>query len=223
MPLFAAAPVPRLFFGEASRYSRGGLTASGERFENSRMTAAHKSLPFGSIVRVTNLENDKQVTLRINDRSAAMGAVIQLTGAAARSLGFPGSGKSKVEVQVVRVGGGKAPAVSGNGVSTRKQPIKKPDPVRRDPVRRFPDISSSANDGSIPSNGYRIQVGAFRRRSNADAFAARLRGLGYRVAVNSRSNGFHRVLVGPYATRSQAVAAKGALAAEAPAAFIRKG
>src|SRR5262245_44424464 len=78
--------------GIASVYSyRGGRTASGERAYPSGLTAAHRRLPFGTQVRVTNRRNGRSVVVRINDRGPFVrGRVIDVTPAAARSLGFSG-------------------------------------------------------------------------------------------------------------------------------------
>ena len=78
--------------GIASVYGhRGGKTASGERVSPVALTAAHRSLPFGTKVRVTNRKNGRTVMVRINDRGPFIrGRVIDLTPAAARQLGFSG-------------------------------------------------------------------------------------------------------------------------------------
>jgi rare lipoprotein A len=78
--------------GIASVYAYNGeKTASGERASPSGLTAAHRSLPFGSRVRVTNKNNGKSVIVRINDRGPFVrGRVIDVTPAAARALGFSG-------------------------------------------------------------------------------------------------------------------------------------
>lgn len=76
--------------GIASVYS-GGRTANGERAHAGGMTAAHKHLPFGTRVLVTNRHNGRSVTVRINDRGPFVrGRVIDLTPAAARAIGFSG-------------------------------------------------------------------------------------------------------------------------------------
>ncbi len=76
--------------GIASVYS-GGKTANGERALPHRMTAAHRTLPFGTLVRVTNKRNGKSVVVRINDRGPFIrGRIIDVTPAAARALGFSG-------------------------------------------------------------------------------------------------------------------------------------
>ena len=87
--------------GVASVYAyKAGKTASGERVASSAMTAAHRSLPFGTKVRVTNKRSGKSVVVRINDRGPFIhGRVIDLTPAAARALGF--SGLARVELAVV--------------------------------------------------------------------------------------------------------------------------
>jgi len=78
--------------GIASIYSyNGSKTASGQRANPGGLTAAHRTLPFGTMVRVTNKRNGKTVTVRINDRGPFIrGRVIDLTPAGARVLGFSG-------------------------------------------------------------------------------------------------------------------------------------
>ncbi len=85
--------------GIASVYAYAGQrTASGERIQPSGLTAAHRTLPFGTRVRVTNKSNGRSVTVRINDRGPFVrGRVIDLTPAAARALGF--SGLARVTLQ----------------------------------------------------------------------------------------------------------------------------
>src|SRR5436190_20751350 len=85
--------------GIASVYS-GGRTANGETARASGMTAAHRSLPFGTLVRVTHKHNGRSVVVRINDRGPFVaGRVIDLTPAAAGALGF--SGLAPVTLDVV--------------------------------------------------------------------------------------------------------------------------
>lgn len=99
---------PAAFAGEvkqtgiASYYWQGRGTASGERFNPNALTAAHRSLPFGTKVRVTNLKNGRTVVVRINDRGPFVrGRVIDVSKAAAGELGFHGSGVTKVALSVV--------------------------------------------------------------------------------------------------------------------------
>jgi rare lipoprotein A len=79
----------------------GARTASGERAQSGALTAAHKSLPFGTMVRVTNTRNNKSVVVRINDRGPFVrGRVIDLTPAGARAIGM--SGLAPVSLAVVK-------------------------------------------------------------------------------------------------------------------------
>jgi rare lipoprotein A len=96
---------PSLGSGIASFYGGGEYlnahTANGERFNPSAMTAAHRSLPFGAQIRVTNLANQQTCTVRINDRGPAVwtGRVIDLSKGAARQCGFVAQGTARVKLQ----------------------------------------------------------------------------------------------------------------------------
>ncbi len=88
--------------GRASWYSLTSRTANGERCDPGALTAAHRSLPFGTRVRVENLKNGKSVVVRINDRGPFVrGRIIDLTKAAARRLGMVAAGSEKVRVTVL--------------------------------------------------------------------------------------------------------------------------
>jgi rare lipoprotein A len=81
-------------------YYRGGRTASGEVSGPNGFTAAHRTLPFGTVVRVTNIRNGRSVTVRINDRGPyGRGRVIDVSHAAARQLGMISSGTARVRVE----------------------------------------------------------------------------------------------------------------------------
>jgi rare lipoprotein A len=91
--------------GVASWYGtkyHGRATASGERYDMYALTAAHPTLPFGVLVEVTNLQNDRRVRVRINDRGPFKeGRIIDLSYAAARKLGMVRQGLARVSVRVV--------------------------------------------------------------------------------------------------------------------------
>jgi rare lipoprotein A len=88
--------------GIASYYWQGTRTASGARFNPGGLTAAHRSLPFGTRVRVTNLSNGRSVTVTINDRGPFIkGRVIDLSRGAASVIGMTGSGIARVSYSVV--------------------------------------------------------------------------------------------------------------------------
>lgn len=96
--LVAASTVPAAAqCGHASWYALSSMTASGERMNPAALTAAHRSLPFGTMLKVTNQKNGKSVVVRINDRGPFIkGRVIDLSKAAAKKLGFVSSGVTNI-------------------------------------------------------------------------------------------------------------------------------
>ncbi len=92
-------------FGRASWYGRdfqGQPTANGEAYDMNAMTCAHRSLPLGSLIRVTNLRNHRSIFVRVNDRGPVpVTRVVDLSYAAARILGFSTRGTEKVRIDLV--------------------------------------------------------------------------------------------------------------------------
>ena len=104
----APAAAPRLLGpghaldGIASYYWQEQMTASGERFDKRALTAAHRTLPFGTRVRVTHVKSGRSVVVRINDRGPfTKGRVIDLSEAAAQVIGMTGAGLAHVRLDVV--------------------------------------------------------------------------------------------------------------------------
>ena len=95
--------------GTASWYGpgfHGRKTASGERFDQNKLTAAHRSLPLDTVVKVTNLDNGKAVKVSINDRGPYVGKrVIDLSHAAARKLDMTEDGTARVRIEVAELPG----------------------------------------------------------------------------------------------------------------------
>ena len=91
--------------GIASWYGgkfHGRTTASGERYDMNKMTAAHKKLPFGSMVKVTNMDNGRQVVVRITDRGPFVhGRIIDISKAAAKKIDMIQAGTARVRIQVI--------------------------------------------------------------------------------------------------------------------------
>ncbi|MBW4025864.1 septal ring lytic transglycosylase RlpA family protein [Acidipila rosea] len=94
--------------GRASWYGKffqGQPTASGESYDFHQLTCAHRTLPLGSLVRVTNLRNHKSVVVRVNDRGPVPETrVVDLSFAAAHFLGFTGRGTAKVKLELLQSG-----------------------------------------------------------------------------------------------------------------------
>jgi rare lipoprotein A len=97
--------------GKASFYAdkfEGASTASGEKYRHNKLTAAHKTLPFGTVIRVTNLSNHQSVDLRVNDRGPYVeGRIVDVSKLAAEKLGFVNAGLADVKVEVIDAGDGK--------------------------------------------------------------------------------------------------------------------
>ncbi len=100
--LLAMAPANAAETGKASWYKMGTKTASGERFKPNGLTAAHRTLPFGTKVRVKNLRNGKSVVVRINDRGPFIKSrIIDVSKGAAQKIGLIRAGVTKVSIKVV--------------------------------------------------------------------------------------------------------------------------
>lgn len=171
--------------GAASWYGKkfhGKRTSSGEVYDMFAMTAAHRTLPLPTYVRVVNLNNGRSVTVRVNDRGPFLhNRLIDLSYAAAYKLGIIGTGTGLVEISSVAPAGFEA----------------KPASMNRTPVR----------DVAFDAPRLFLQLGAFAGRGNAERLQARLRAQGYEPAVDSiRKNGLilHRVRIGPLKAISDA-------------------
>lgn len=199
----------------------GKRTANGETFDRYAMTAAHRTLPMPSLVRVTNLENDRAVTLRVNDRGPFVGdRIIDVSEAAATALGFRTGGLARVRVEVITLEEGqKMPAVA------KPAPAPQPNTFVAAPVHTTVEEKASvvaapvegvsaalldAPQADNPANrGPRIQVGSFQDETNARELAALIMPHGpvtvTPVTVHERP--YWRVRLGPYETRRHALQA----------------
>jgi rare lipoprotein A len=101
----AVRPPQKKESGLASWYGpgfHGRRTASGERFDQKKLTAAHRTLPFGTEVKITNPENEMFVVVKINDRGPALRSrIIDLSKAAAKAIGILARGVAMVEMEVL--------------------------------------------------------------------------------------------------------------------------
>jgi rare lipoprotein A len=193
--------------GIASWYGptfHGRATANGETFNEGAMTAAHTTLPIPSIVEVTNLENGRQVLVRVNDRGPFVDdRLIDLSRAAADQLGYRANGLARVRVRYLgpALPSAAAPepgyllADVGNYVAT---------PALEDVARN--------GDASLPGvqGGMTIQAGAFADLTNANRLAGRISEAGDVWVQAGESNGqtIYRVYLGRWPDRSSADAAR---------------
>lgn len=83
-------------------YFNGKRTASGELYNSKKLTAAHRTLPIGTMIKVTNLSNDRSIVVRVNDRGPFVsGRMLDLSRAAAEQLGYVGAGSARVSMEVI--------------------------------------------------------------------------------------------------------------------------
>lgn len=173
--------------GEASYYAptfHGRRTASGEKYDRHALTAAHRTLPFGTFVRVTRKGSGQSVIVRINDRGPhKAGRIIDLSEKAARELGILALGVAQVRIEVTQV-----PA------------IDPPPPSHAD---------FYAPDGRpLHPQPYGVQIGAFSEENNARTLArnaqAELRQTTFIWRAEARGTPLYRVVVGGHSTRKEA-------------------
>lgn len=111
--------------GKAAWYELGGTTASGEAADPTGLTAAHRTLPFGTRVKVENLANGRSVVVRVNDRGPfGGGRVIDLSRAAAEKLGYIRAGIARVKVTIVDGDAGALPGTCEERTTTASAPSK---------------------------------------------------------------------------------------------------
>jgi rare lipoprotein A len=177
--------------GIASWYGpdfHGKRTTSGEVYDQDDLTAAHPSLPLGTRVAVTHLENGRSVEVRVNDRGPfAKSRVIDLSRAAADVLDMIGTGTAPVRLQVLG-----APQVGFAPLLYTVQVGSFADPKNADNLQsrlqdRFGDVYVTRLDAGS-SSYYRVRVGRFRERTKAVGLAREMGSLGLRPVVMEAGN-----------------------------------
>jgi rare lipoprotein A len=181
--------------GLASWYGdpyHGRATASGEVYDMHKMTAAHRTLPFGTVVKVTRRDTGAEVKVRINDRGPFVrGRIIDLSYAAARKIALDIDGVAPVKVVVVGF----------------------EDP----PKKKVKDADRKAGHPEGEDCLW-IQVGAFGDLSNARRAERRLEEAGETAVIIEGPNGLHRVRLGPFDKEKDAIKALERIGADWPEA-----
>ena len=151
----------------------GHRTSDGEIYNMHQFTAAHRTLPFGSIVRVTNLDNGKQTEVRINDRGPFVAdRVIDLSLSAAQAIGMVGPGTAKVRLEIVEGSPNPQPGFFGVQVGAFETQSSA-ERLRRQLEARYTPVVVVAYD-SPQGKFYRVRVGSFRTQDAARQFAGQL-------------------------------------------------
>ncbi len=186
--------------GLASWYGKdfhGRKTANGEVYDMYKLTAAHKTLPLGVYARVTNLENGKEIKVKVNDRGPFIrGRFLDLSYGAAKELGMVEAGVGRVELEIIgnvpyQTTKGKASAgrVSSTGLFTIQVGafVEKENAVRLKSLleNRYKDVHIISYDTNI-QKFYRVRVGAFESEKDALKVADELEAQNYTIFITVR-------------------------------------
>ena len=211
--------------GIASWYGpkfHGKRTANGEFFDMNAVSAAHKTLPMPSMVRVTNLDNGRQISVRVNDRGPFVrGRIIDMSRRGAQLLGFRHKGTARVRVRIMSEESRQVAALA----RTTPPPTSMQSAADGVVFEPLPQSTGPVETASLPAPGQGagkvsaiervyIQAGAFLNRENANKLKAKLAPLG-RAVIAPRGQGplLYRVLLGPYADVARARSLLGAVSA----------
>ncbi len=195
---------------------QGRPTSSGEIFDMNAYTCAHKNLPFGTMLEVTNLENGRKTVVRVNDRGPFVaGRELDVSKAAAYDLGMVSTGTARVSIRKIGMdrpsaalspaGGpvsGNATTTTGNTASAANTPANTDAaPARAAPVTAEASAApaiAAASAGIAPSGEqrWRIQLGSFSKPENADRFVVQLRKDGFNPAIERNGTMTRVVLAG---------------------------
>lgn len=198
--------------GKASFYAdkfEGSPTASGEKYRHNKLTAAHKSLPFGTKVKVTNVANGQSVEVVINDRGPYVdNRVIDLSKSAAEELGFVNQGLADVKIEVTDAGDGKT-----------SDPVRPIENVTVD-EKEFYDFEVSR----LSPKGFGVQIGTYQELVNLMRLSDNLKN-SYKKQVTIQVklvNGvkYYGIILGQFSSRIKAEQFRENLRKKFPDAFI---
>jgi rare lipoprotein A len=234
--------------GKASFYAdkfEGRVTASGERYSHTKSTCAHLSLPFGTLVRVTNLANNLSVIVRVNDRGPFVpNRIIDLSRSAADKLNFLSDGSADVRIEAIDESGNVVPLAESQPKPTvQTKPVvtetsTKPTattPAIATEVEKKPAVATSSspttdielyglNVTKQKPSGFTVQIGSYKELVNllriADDLKTSLK-KEVRVQVATINNEkIYRLMVGEFTSRLEAENFKEKAAAIYPDCFI---
>jgi rare lipoprotein A len=218
--------------GVASFYADkfdGRMTASGETFSQKKMTAAHRTLPFGTVVRVTNLDNNISVDVTVNDRGPFVDKrIIDLSKAAAEKLKFVTKGTASVKVEVISLPESNAaspsemkrsstPAWPGSQAAANEQPADQPTEAQVDAapqITQVTEVQAPANEyfkiesTPIQPKGFGVQLASFQEAANLVKRCAEIKSLinkDIMIQIGDKDGvKVYRIIAGPFETREKA-------------------
>jgi rare lipoprotein A len=203
--------------GIASFYAdkfEGRPTASGEKYKHSKMTAAHKTLPFGTILKVKNLSNGKIIEVRVNDRGPFVeGRIIDLSKMAAKKLDFINQGIVKVEITSIN-----SPDPSRATYSSLDQPQGEILPEAKDYYSL--DVEKQV------AKGFGVQIGSFTELVNLVELSAKIgRAQNEKIFVQVsviQNVKYYKLIIGNLKTREKATKLMEKLSTDYPDSFVIK-
>ncbi len=225
-----AAKVGQKFYGIASWYGpnfHGGQTSNGEYYDMYALTAAHKTLPINTMVKVTNLQNGKSTIVRINDRGPFVpDRIIDLSYQAAQEIGLIKHGTAKVELEVVSYDKTanryahkppitlSSPAAVSDTQKTDKKPAIAPFSEVPMPTPSTQPLTSTLHHTTVSTpqtGGYAVQIASFSEKAKALAFKQRCYNVaaGHTVRIREKKiadKPIYTILIGTFRNRDDAKA-----------------
>ncbi len=204
---------------------QGHRTANGELFDKTLLTAAHRTLPFNTLVEVTNLRNNKKVVVRINDRGPfSKKLLLDVSKAAAIALDMVSYGVQKVSIKVLDA---QAPMPRYDTI-VKPIIVKTPIPEKKVIATNTVPVSNhqifTKDLKSVVLHGYGVQLGYYKSKSNCiaaiAAYEAKYKATGYFFVEQKTQSTYYRLIVGNFDTRQQAEALKATIAKDIPGCFV---
>lgn len=191
-------------------------TANGEDYDMHTITAAHRTLPLPSFVKVTNLDNGRSLVVRVNDRGPyARERIIDISKKGAQLLGFLEKGTTRVKVEVLeKESKNIKAAMLGESAGVNATPITR---IAKNEMGKIgeapkpaPVVLPAAPKVVDSTNGYFVQVAALSSQSSAEVYAQEVEKFGKTNIVKAVVNGksYYRVRVGPFSHHQEAVVAQ---------------
>ena len=199
LPLAAESEIIKVeanasYYGEEFN---GRPTSSGEIFDMNAFTAAHKTLPFGTMLEVTNLANGKKVVVRVNDRGPFVpDRELDVSKGAAKALDMIGTGTAKVSIRKIdgidaAAANATSPAIAADQTPAQTTPTTTVASTTAPVVVAAPSLGSA-----ITGSQWRIQLGSFSNEENANKLVVRLRKDGFNPAFEKTGSLTRVVLAG---------------------------
>ncbi len=185
-------------------------TANGEEYNMNTMTAAHRTLPLPSVVKVTNLENGKSAIFRVNDRGPfAKDRIIDISKKGAQTLGFHTQGTTKVKVEIMPEESKALKAIlTGKATSDMPLEYQKTEVSVQDSYLQPLGAHSYTKNNSTnkAACSFYVQAGSFNSQSSANSLRDRLSSFGNSNVYPATITGgqFYRVRLGPYTSKAEA-------------------